>query len=62
MISFENDYNNGVHPTVLEHLTETNDRQSLTYGSDEWSEAARKKIRTVCGCPEAQIYFLSGGT
>lgn len=62
MISFENDYNNGAHPKVLEHLTETNDRQSLTYGSDEWSEAARKKIRTVCGCPEAQIYFLSGGT
>lgn len=62
MISFESDYNNGAHPKVLEHLIETNDRQSLTYGFDEWSEAAREKIRTACGCPEAQIYFLSGGT
>lgn len=62
MISFESDYNNGAHPKVLEHLIETNDKQSLTYGADEWSEAARQKIRKAAGCPDADIYFLTGGT
>lgn len=62
MISFECDYNNGAHPKILEHLITTNNQQSLTYGFDEWSESARKKIRKACGTPDAQIYFLNGGT
>ena len=62
MLSFECDYNNGAHPKVLERLIETNGRQSLTYGFDEWSDAARQKIREACQTPDAQIFFLSGGT
>ncbi len=62
MISFECDYNNGAHPNVLQHLLETNSKQSLTYGFDEWSDSAKDKIRKVCNAPEADIYFLSGGT
>lgn len=62
MISFESDYNNGAHPEVLRRLVETNDRQSLTYGFDEWSDSAKRKIREVCQCPKANIYFLVGGT
>lgn len=60
--SFESDYNNGAHPDVLRLLIETNDRQSKSYGFDEWSESARKKIRKACNCPNADIYFLVGGT
>ena len=37
MISFECDYNNGAHPKVLQHLLETNDEQTLTYGFDKYS-------------------------
>ena len=62
MVSFESDYNNGAHPDVLRRLIETNNQQSLSYGFDEWSEAAREKIRKVCQCPEADIFFLVGGT
>ena len=62
MLSFECDYNNGAHPKVLQHLIDTNQKQSLTYGFDEWSESARRKIRQACQCPDADIYFLSGGT
>ena len=62
MISFESDYNNGAHPEVICHLLETNGKQSQSYGFDEWSELARKKIRTVCQRPEADIFFLVGGT
>ena len=60
--SFESDYNNGAHPLVLQHLVETNNTQSQSYGFDEWSEAARQKIRTACQCPDADIFFLVGGT
>ena len=62
MISFESDYNNGAHPDVLQHLLDTNNSQSASYGYDEWSESARKKIREACQCPDADIFFLVGGT
>ena len=62
MLSFECDYNNGAHPQVLRHLVETNGLTSLTYGFNEWSESARRKIRQVCQCPDADVFFLSGGT
>lgn len=60
--SFESDYNNGAHPEVICHLLETNGKQSQSYGFDEWSEQARQKIRTACQCPDADIFFLVGGT
>ncbi|MBQ7461539.1 MAG: amino acid lyase [Bacteroidaceae bacterium] len=60
--SFESDYNNGAHPEVICHLLETNGKQSQSYGFDEWSEQARGKIRAACECPDADIFFLVGGT
>ena len=60
--SFESDYNNGAHPEVMSHLLVTNGKQSQSYGFDEWSERARNKIRTACQCPDADIFFLVGGT
>ena len=60
--SFESDYNNGAHPDVICHLLVTNGKQSQSYGFDEWSESARGKIRAVCECPKADIFFLVGGT
>ena len=60
--SFESDYNNGAHPEVICHLLETNGKQSQSYGFDEWSEQARQKIRAACQCPDADIFFLVGGT
>ena len=62
MISFECDYNNGAHPRVLQHLVETNNEQTLTYGFDIYSERAKKKIQEACGTDEAQVFFLTGGT
>lgn len=60
--SFESDYNNGAHPEVLRHLIETNNSQSASYGYDTWSEQARQKIRMACQTPNADIFFLVGGT
>ena len=62
MVSFESDYNNGAHPSVLKHLVETNDEQSSSYGSDRFSENARRIIREATQCPDADIFFLVGGT
>ena len=62
MVSFESDYNNGAHPSVLKHLVETNDEQSSIYGSDRFSENARRLIREATQCPDADIFFLVGGT
>ena len=62
MISFECDYNNGAHPEVLKKIFENNEKQSLTYGFDEWTNSAKTKIRKLCNAPEAQVYFLAGGT
>lgn len=62
LVSFESDYNNGAHPDVLRHLVDTNALQSASYGYDCWSEQAKQKIRSACQCPEADIFFLVGGT
>ncbi|MCD8362119.1 MAG: aminotransferase class V-fold PLP-dependent enzyme [Lachnospiraceae bacterium] len=62
MLSFENDYICGAHERILQRLMETN-REPLTgYGNDPYCESAREKIRAALNCPEADIYFLSGGT
>ena len=61
-LSFASDYMEGAHPAILQRLAETNLLQSAGYGCDEFSEAARRKVRTACKAPEADVYFLVGGT
>ena len=62
ILSFECDYNNGAHPDVLRHLTETNDLMTLTYGQDIFTLRAAEKIKAVCDQPDAEVFLLSGGT
>lgn len=62
MISFECDYNNGAHPKVLENLVRYNDAKPTPYGFDEFSEHAKARIRKACGLPDAEVFFLTGGT
>lgn len=62
MISFENDYIAGAHPEIMRRLMETNLECLPGYGSDPYCESAKGKIRQACGCPEAEIFFLVGGT
>lgn len=62
MLSFESDYTEGAHPKILEKLCETNMEKLTGYGSDPYCESAKNKIRKACGCPEAEVMFLVGGT
>lgn len=62
MISFECDYNNGACQQVLDNLIKYNNAKPTPYGFDEFSERAKDRIREACGLPDAQIFFLTGGT
>ena len=61
-LSFASDYLEGAHPAILQRLVETNLEKTPGYGADEYSESARRKIRAACAAPEADVYFLVGGT
>ena len=62
MVSFECDYIAGAHPEILKRLAETNMESLPGYGMDHYSESAKEKIRAACGCPDADVEFLVGGT
>ena len=62
MVSFECDYIAGAHPEILKRLAETNMEPLPGYGMDHYSESAKEKIRAACGCPDAEVEFLVGGT
>ncbi len=62
MLSFECDYNCGAHPAILEKLIKTNFVPQSGYGFDEYSDSAKEKIKAACNCPDAEIFFLIGGT
>ena len=62
MISFTCDYTEGAHSEILRRLTETNMQQVSGYGEDPFCQSAKEKIRQATGCPDADIFFLVGGT
>ena len=59
---FASDYMEGAHPAILERLLETNLEHTAGYGLDPYCASAKEKIRAACEAPEAEIFFLSGGT
>lgn len=62
MLYFENDYTEGACTAVLEALIRTNGEKLAPYGNDQYSLSAKEKIRRACRAPNADIYFLTGGT
>ena len=62
MLYFSCDYAEGCHPKVLKALTESNMVSTPGYGEDEYCKEAKNKIRDYIKCPDADIYFLVGGT
>ena len=62
MLSFQSDYIMGAHPEILKALERTNFIATAGYGSDEFCENAKKKIISACNCPDADVWFLVGGT
>ena len=60
--NFSSDYQEGAHARVLDALVATNMEQASGYGTDEHCERARDLIRGACAVPDADVYFLVGGT
>ena len=61
-LSFASDYQEGAVPQIIQRLVETNLERTAGYGFDPYSESAREKIRAACQAPDAEVYFLVGGT
>lgn len=62
MLSFESDYILGAHEAVLNALIKTNAEVLSGYGKDIHTENAARLIKEACSAPEADVYFLMGGT
>ncbi len=62
MLYFSCDYAEGCHPKVLEALSDSNMVSTPGYGEDNFCQEAKAKIRDYIKCPDADIYFLVGGT
>lgn len=62
MQQFVSDYMEGAHPMILKKLMETNMEKTDGYGLDPYTESAKEKIRLAADAPDAEIYFLIGGT
>ena len=62
MLSFQNDYSEGAAPEIIEALSATNLDSQPGYGSDQYCLQAQNKIKEVMSNPNADIFFLTGGT
>lgn len=62
MLRFDSDYMEGAHPLILQKLSEINFEKNTGYGFDPYCEETENIIRELCACPEADVYFLPGGT
>ena len=62
MISLQNDYSEGAHPQILKRLADINLEQNPGYCTDGYCAGAAEKIKQACACPEAEVFFLVGGT
>ena len=62
MLAFNNDYSHGAHPAVLQALVDTNMEPQPGYGTDAHTERAKHLIREACQAPDADVFFLVGGT
>lgn len=62
MIRWNNDYNRGAHPAILQAFADTNEESFEGYGLDEWCAKAADEIRKYLGGADADIHFMLGGT
>jgi len=62
MIRWNNDYNHGAHPAILQALSDTNDNSYGGYGIDDYCEAAKAELKKYLGGSNADIHFMVGGT
>jgi threonine aldolase len=62
MIFLKNDYSVGAHPQVLQALIDNNLTACDSYCHDDFCVETADQVRTLIGCPTADVYYFSGGT
>ena len=62
MRRFDCDYMAGAHPKVMEALLRTNMKLTPGYGNDIYTAEAKRLIREAIAMPDAEVFFLVGGT
>ena len=62
MIDFSCDYNVGTAPQIMQALNEINNDHVTTYGWDKYSDSAKARIRKEVDNPDAEVWFMVGGT
>jgi len=62
VVRFECDYTEGAHQRIIQALAASNMEQCCGYSEDEHCARARELIKNECGCPDADVHFLVGGT
>jgi threonine aldolase len=62
MYRFNNDYSKGCHPAILEALGEINGESYAGYGMDEWCRKGAAAIKNAAAAPDADVWFMIGGT
>lgn len=61
MKSFASDNNSGVHPVVLEFISNANAEHAVAYGDDKWTIEAENVLKSIFG-EDIQPYFVFNGT
>lgn len=61
-LHFDSDYMECAHEDIFKKLEEINYEHLSGYGTDKYTLSAKEKIRAACGCENADVYFLVGGT
>ena len=61
MRSFASDNNSGVHPQIIQAISDANQGHAVGYGEDEWTSKADAVFRRIFG-EDVQPYFVFNGT
>lgn len=59
---FASDNTSGVHPKILESLSQANDGFAPAYGADSYTSALQERLRDIFDAPDARIYPMTSGT
>ncbi len=62
MLQFQCDYIQGCAPEILKRLCDTNNDQFPGYLADDICASAVKRIQEAVGIPDADVWFMIGGT
>ena len=62
MRSFGSDNNSGVHPLIMQAITDANNDHAVAYGDDVWTKRAAEIVNRLTGSSNATTHFVLNGT